>query len=594
MADAVAALRLPPLREDIRLLPGPSTLEGAPTWTLHDPAAHRFLRIGWAEFEILSRWGLGDAQAVSRSISAETMLTVSPADVLEVGRFCEKADLLWSGGEAGAGRLLAQLAARRVSAAKWLLKNYLFLRIRLLDPDRLLSALLPWVAWAFHPLFPLGLLLAAGGGLYLVGRQWERFTHTLSWAFTLEGAAVAALALSLTKVAHEMGHGLAAKRFGCRVPAMGVALLVLWPVLWTDVTDAWKLTDRRQRLSIDAAGMAAEIILAVAASLLWAVLPDGPGRSAMFLLAGSTWLLTLAVNLNPLMRYDGYFLLSDLLDEPNLQDRSFALARWWLRERLFGFGDAPPENPRPGRRNLLVAYALAVWVYRFFLFLGIALLVYHLAFKLLGLFLMAVEIGWFILRPIWAELGVWRLRRADVRWKRNTVVFAAFGTVLLLALLLPWYGHVSAPALLRPERQTTLYTAQPGQVVQVAGEGQVVAEGTPLFVLQSPDLEFRRRKAEAQIEGLRNHLAGLSFAGRMAEESEVAWQELGKAVAELGDVAAAMDVLAVRAPFAGVVADVPTPCASAPGWGSTSRWGSFWTRHRRWSRPMWRNPIWAG
>lgn len=557
MADALGALRLPPLREDIRLLPGPATAEGAPTWTLHDPAAHRFLRIGWTEFEILSRWALGDPAAVARAVSHETMLTASADDVLDVARFCEKAGLLWPGGEQGTARLAAQLTARRVSAAKWLLKNYLFLRVRLLDPDRMLAALLPWVAWAFHSLFPLGLLLAAAMGLFLVSRQWERFTHTLSWAFTLEGAAATAAALCLSKVAHEMGHGLAAKRFGCRVPAMGVALLVLWPVLWTDVTDAWKLNDRKQRLVIDAAGMAAEVIVAVLASLAWGLLPDGPARSALFLLAGSTWLLTLAVNLNPLMRFDGYFLLSDLLDEPNLQDRSFALARWRLREWLFGFGDAPPERPRAGRGNLLVAYGLAVWVYRFFLFMGIALLVYHFAFKLLGLFLMSVEIGWFILRPVAAELAAWRKRRADMRWNRNTRITAALAVLLLLVLLLPWHGHVSAPALLRPERQTVLYTAQPGQLAQSAREGQAVGEGETLFAFQSPDLDFRRRKAEAEIEGLRARLAGLSFDGRSAEEVVVAWQELGKAVADLGDVDAHMEALTIRAPFSGVVKDVP-------------------------------------
>ncbi len=557
MADALTLARLPFLREDLRLLPGPSTAEGRPTWTLHDPAAHRFFRIGWAEFEILSRWNLGDATAIARAVSGQTTLRVSPTEVLDMGRFCENAGLIRAEGEQGASRLSAALASRRMSAAKWLLKNYLFLRLRLVNPDRLLAALQPWVAWAFHPAFPVMLLALAALGLFLVGRQWEGFTHTLSWAFTAEGALATVLALSASKFAHELGHGLAAKRFGCRVPAMGVALLVLWPVLWTDVTDSWRLTDRRQRLMIDAAGMTAEVIVAVVASLLWAVLPDGPLRSAVFLLAGSVWLLTLAVNLNPLMRFDGYFLLSDLLDEPNLQDRSFALGRWWLRERLFGFGDGPPEGLPSGRRHLLVAYALAVWVYRFFLFLGIALVVYHLAFKLLGLFLMMVEIGWFILRPIALELKVWRQRRGDLRWNRNMMVSATIGTLLVLAALLPWSGSVSAPALLRPERQSVLYTAQPGQLSQMPREGQAVVAGETLFVLQSPELGFRRRRAEAEIEGLRKHLAGLSFDTQSAGEVQVAWEELGKAVADLRDSVAAGDALSTRAVFAGVVVDIP-------------------------------------
>lgn len=558
MAVPVEALRLPPLREDLRLLPGAASHDGAPTWTLHDPASHRFMRVGWMEFEILSRWGLGDVMAVAEAVTRETTLTVSPIEVLEVLAFADRAGLLWVSGPQGAARLQASLDARRMSAAKWLLKNYLFLRVRLIDPDRMLTAMLRRVGWAFTSAFPLILVALALLGLYLVGRQWEAFLHTLPWMFTLEGALLAGLALTLSKVAHELGHGLAARRFGCRVPAMGVALLVLWPVLWTDVTDAWKLTDRRQRLVIDAAGMAAEIALAALASIAWVLLPSGAARSAAFVLASSTWLLTLAVNLNPLMRFDGYFLLADLLDEPNLQDRAFAMGRWWLRERLFALGDPAPETLAPTRRTIFITYALATWIYRFFLFLGIALLVYHFAFKLLGIFLMAVEIGWFIARPITAELAEWRRRLGDMRWNSATRLTATLAALAVLLLVLPWRGQATAPALLRPERQTTLYTAQAGQLAQLTPEGGRVAAGEALFTLVSPDIEARRRKAEAEATGLHRRLAGLSFDNRASDSVELAWQTFDKAVAEWRDLSAQSDALVVRAPFAGVVVDLPT------------------------------------
>lgn len=554
MADA---LSLPPLREDLRLLAGPSTAHGAPSWTLYDQATHRFFRIGWSEFEILSRWGLDNPDAIAHAVSEQTTLDVSTSDVLAVVRFCEDAGVTRAEGEKGLKRRAAVLAGGRVSAAKWLLKNYLFLRIRLVDPDCVLGALAHRMGWAFHPAFPAVLGLLAALGLYLIGREWERFTHTLSWAFTLEGALVAGVALSLAKVAHEVGHGLAAKHFGCRVPAMGVALMVLWPVLWTDVTDAWKLIDRRKRLVIDAAGMVAEITVAVAASLVWTVLPDGPVRAAVFLLAGTTWILTLAVNLNPLMRFDGYFLLADLLDEPNLQDRSFALARWWLRERLFGLGDPAPENLPGSRRSLLVTYALATWIYRFFLFLGIALLVYHLAFKALGLFLMGVEIAWFILRPISSEISAWRKRRSDMRWNRNLAVTASLAALAVMASLVPWSGSLTIPALMRPERQTPLYTVAAGRLSALSQEGQAVEEGASLFVLEAPEVEYRRRRAQAEIDGLRGHLAGLAFDGTGAADLTVVWEELGKAVAERNDADAAIRTLTTRAAFAGKVVDVP-------------------------------------
>src|SRR5690606_37041899 len=137
--------------------------------------------------------------------------------------------------------------------------------------------------------------------------------------------------------------------------------------------EAWKLDSRRKRFAIGAAGIAAELILAVLATLAWTMLPDGPFRAAAFVLATSTWILTILINASPFTRFDGYFLLADWLNLPNLHARSFALARWWLRETLFGFGDAPPEDFAPARRRRLVMLALFTWLYRLILFIAIAL-----------------------------------------------------------------------------------------------------------------------------------------------------------------------------------------------------------------------------
>ena len=115
------------------------------------------------------------------------------------------------------------------------------------------------------------------------------------------------------------------------------------------------------------------------------------------------------------MRFDGYFLLSDALNLPNLHERSFALGRWWLRERLFGFQEPMPELQPRGRHAFLIGFAFATWLYRLVLFVGIALLVYHLFFKALGLLMMAVELGWFIAMPMTRELKQWWLRREALR-----------------------------------------------------------------------------------------------------------------------------------------------------------------------------------
>lgn len=331
--------------------------------------------------------------------------------MLDVLRFAQHGRLLQAIGPTAAKLMAAEAEARRLSPGMWLLKNYLFIRVRLIDPDRLLGHAAEMLGSVFTPAFPIVMLCLAVLGFYLIGRQWDTYTHAFLPLLSLEGAAEVSTAMVFVKAIHEFGHGLVAKRLGCRVPGMGVAMLVLWPL--------------------------AELVVAVLASLAWSVLPDGPARQAAFLLSGSTCLITVAVNINPLMRFDGYFLMSDWLEEPNLQERSFALARWRLRELLFGFRDPPPEVVPPARRHLLIGYALACWTYRFGLFLGIALLVYRLAFKLLGIFLMMVEVGWFLARPIVAELAIWPRRLHAGGMTRRAGVTVALLALFIAGMVLP-------------------------------------------------------------------------------------------------------------------------------------------------------------
>ena len=270
------------------LAPGAPEPGGSPTWTIYDPAMHRYVRIGWAEFEMLSRWTLLDPAAIADAVTAETTLLLSPGEVEAMAAFAVRAGLIQPTGAAESGLLAARRRASRHGAGAWLLHNYLFLRLRLVDPDRFLAGLLPWVGWLFGRGPARALAAAAARVLFLIGRQWDTYRSGLAELLSLQGLFEIALALAASKLLHELGHGLAAKKLGCRVPAMGVAFLVLAPVLWTDVTDAWKLRRRRDRLVIDAAGVLAEVALATAASLAWALLPDGPARSAALVLSGST------------------------------------------------------------------------------------------------------------------------------------------------------------------------------------------------------------------------------------------------------------------------------------------------------------------
>ena len=254
--------------------------------------------------------------------------------------------------EPGAARMLLDAkAGSKTHWASWLLHRYLFFRVPLVKPQRFLSIVEPLLAPVYSPIGRGVLLVLVLAGIYLVGRQWDAFVATFAAFGTWEGKAMLVAAILVSKILHELGHAVTLHRHGGRVPTMGVAFLVLFPVLYTDTSDCWRLRGRDARLAVGAGGILAELSLAAIALFLWSFAPEGAMRAALFVLAGTVWIGTLAINLNPFLRFDGYYLLSDWLDVANLQDRAFALARWRMREFLFGLGLPAPEAFSLGARH---------------------------------------------------------------------------------------------------------------------------------------------------------------------------------------------------------------------------------------------------
>lgn len=505
MDRLVSAAALPmPLREDLRLHASSPEADGAPTWSIQDPLSNRFYRIGWFEFECLLRLP-GDAAAIADDISRTTPLAADQDMVEGFVRFLEQHHLLRPGNEAlrGFARDARQLSWRNW---QWWLHHYLFIRVPLVKPDRFLSRCLPWV----RPLVSLPALLVIlfSGvlGLLLVARQWDEFTHALSDSFSPAGIAAFALALIVSKLCHELGHALVATRYGVRVAHMGVALVVLWPMLYTDTSESWRLRLSRQRLAVSSAGIVVEMALAGLATLAWALAPDGVFRQAMLYLATTGWLLTLALNASPFMRFDGYFILSDLLDFPNLHERAGLLARAWLRQVLFGAMTPDQENLSSGQRRALIAFALLTWLYRFTLFLGIAVAVYLFFFKALGLFLFAVEIAWFVVMPVWKEITTWRQLWPAVNRSRRHRLGLIVGVVFLL-LAFPWSFDVKAPAFAISEHRQQVFAPMPATLnsLRVAGR---VAKGEVLAQFSVPELAHRERRAVSSIQALNQRLVG--------------------------------------------------------------------------------------
>ena len=545
------------LREELALFSGPRTTHGAPTWTLYDPTTHRYFRLGNLELECLQRWHLANAEHIAEAITHDTPLVAHVADIESFGQFLAAHQLIKPHGAEGLTRLAKQHQATRPGFWVWLLHNYLFMRIPVLHPDAFLKRLNPWLNFLFHPRFAGFIVTIALLAGYLVAQQWHTFSHAFLYVFTPEGMIATAAMLSLSKLTHESGHAIAASHYGCRVPTMGIALLMGLPVLWTDVTDAWRLPNRSQRLLIDAAGMLAELALAATATLVWVLLPDGAMRSGMYLLASTAWLITLTINLNPFMRFDGYYLLSDYLDIANLQDRSFALARWHLREQLFTFKLPPPEHWSRQQSRLLISYAYSVWLYRLVLFAGIAWAVYHFFFKALGLGLFAVEIGWFIVRPVAKEIAVWRDLLASLKTPLKPHWTWLIPVLAFSILFIPWQTQLSVQGLLRAEAELTLFSPQAAQVKRVSvQEGDTVNAGQVLVELSSPDLTFKIQDARRRLAQLDEQLSAHSVELTLARHNAMDLNALHSTLAELKGLTDGQDKLTIRASFAGRIRDL--------------------------------------
>ncbi len=556
-SEAKPAL-LPALREDLRLYPGPITADGSPTWRIHDPVRNRFFEIGWLEFQLLSRWVPHEPAAeLISAVVAETPITPEPEEVEALVKFLVDNHLA----KPGINGALQQLKAKWLAGDKpWhteLLHNYLFFRVPLFKPDRFLERTLPYVRFMFTRRFAIFLAVLALVDLHLIFRQWDEVTHSFLYFFNFEGLFYYALAATFAKVIHELGHAYSAKHFGLRVPTMGAAFLVMWPVLYTDTGESWKLTQPRERFVISAAGMGSELALALFATLAWAIAGDGPMKSMFFLLATTTWITTVAINISPFMRFDGYFLLSDALDIPNLHERAGALAKRWVRSTFFALEQPDPEPTFSAKlKRRLIAFALITWLYRFTVFITIALVVYHSFFKLLGIMLMMVEIVWFIARPVAVELAYVWSQRAKVR-----VMVRSFLILLVIAALGIWMfpvaTEVEAPALIHSEREYTIYAPFPARLEEVlVRPGQTVEADTIVARLDAPELRDRAIRAAMQARAYAAELARAPASTLQQERIRVLERQLSEAVAQYRGAVADMQRLELRASIAGVVRDL--------------------------------------
>lgn len=546
------AMPLPGLRQDLHVRRVGSFRDGSPRYRIHDPLRNRYFELGMLDLEVLAQWRGGDnAPTVANRAGKQLGTPVEPGEVLALRDFLVRHQLIDAGGGPNFTALRGMWHRTRPPWLTWLLHHYLFFRIPLARPDAWLLRMLPAARMLVSPM-ALGLLLMlAIVTPVLLAREWDEYKHSFAGLLTFDGILASAIAAFVAKILHELGHAFVARHHGARVPVMGVAFLVLWPVLYTDTSDSWKLEDSKARLRIAAAGVATELCVALVCLFLWTLAPPGGLRSALFFLSTTSVLITLSINASPFMRLDGYFVLSDALDFPNLHERSSAMARWWLRKQLWGLRRAPPERHGRGFDAFLVAFALATWIYRAAVFVGVALLVYFAFFKVLGILLMLVELGWFIAKPVWSEASALWMMRGELKPRWGRLAFLA--------------------ALLMAREESRIYAPVPAQIEAMrVRPGQEVAAGDVLLELNAPDLVYRSKANGARIERAEGELARIPASDRQRDRSLVLQEELAQAMAEQQAISAELGLLTIRAGHGGHIADMPSDVA--PGrWISPRR-----------------------
>ncbi len=357
------------LRPD--LVVQPQFYEGMTHYVVKDPIALKYFRFKQEEYFLLQQFdGKQNLQEVKRIFERKYRpQTISVDDLIRFASQLHEAGIAQIDTQEQGKVLIERRRKNRLKRVWQFAANILYLKIPIIDPERLLTRMYPFFRWIFTTWFiaaSVGLMIAA---LTLVISQWTTFQAKLpefQSFFNWRTIVYFWCSLAVVKVIHEFGHGLTAKHFGGEVHEMGMLFLVLTPALYCDVTDSWLLPSKWKRIWISAAGIYVECFLASIATFVWWNTEQGLLNSLMLATMFICSVNTILFNANPLLRYDGYYVMADWLEIPNLRIKSTQFFSYAFQEKVLGL-EVPVQSYMPrSRRTLFVTYAIASYLYRWF------------------------------------------------------------------------------------------------------------------------------------------------------------------------------------------------------------------------------------
>jgi putative peptide zinc metalloprotease protein len=495
-------------------------MRGRLLWVVKDPVAMRYYQLRDEEYFVLK---LLDGRTSSDEIQSRFEQRFAPRQLepVRLQAFLARLHREGMAVSQAAGQGVELLERRRkITRQAWFetLSNVLALRFRGVDPQRFLNRLAPACRWIFSRWFFAASLMFMAAALALVIVHLDTLRQRLPDFHAFFGAhnlLWLAAAVALAKVLHELGHALTCRRFGGECHEIGIMLLVFTPCLYCNVSDAWMMTNKWRRIAVGAAGIWVEMMLASAATFIWWW--TGPGLlnglclDLMFVCSVSTVLF----NGNPLLRYDGYYILSDLVEVPNLQEQAGRVVRRWWVHWAFGV-ETPTDRLAPDEgQGWLALYAIASTVYRLFVVVAI-LWFLERVLKPYGLELVAHVAGLFVIGglvavPLVRALRwVWERQRSEpLSWGRFFVRggLVVLGMGVLASIPLP--RRLTAPALLEPSGAARVYVTVPGTLVDAAEAGQPIRAGEPIARLQNLELEMELTRLQGQRDRQALHIKNL-------------------------------------------------------------------------------------
>lgn len=431
-----------------------------------------------------------------------------------------------------------QRRSRQVRA-KWLqsIGNPVALRIPLWDPQRFIERSWPYVRWAFGPLGLLLWLAVVGGALLLLPQHWAELSGNLAdRVLALENLLVLWLSYPVVKFCHEMGHAWAVRRGEGEVHEMGLMFLVFAPIPYVDASASAVFRDKWARIGVASAGILVELFLAALALFVWVAVEPGAIRAIAFNVMLIGGVSTIAFNANPLLRYDGYYMLADFLEIPNLAQRSNRYLAYLVKRYVFGAEQAQSPGYQHGERLWMLFYAPVAWCYRLFVMLSIALFVagkYFFVGVILALWASAMMLVWPAAKGI-----AFVLRNAELdRYRRRAVLstLATVGVLGLFATLVPLPYWTNAEGVVWVPPNAEVRSGSSGFVAGVlVPPGAAVASGDALIVLDDADLDAELEVRRARVEQLTVRHALQRFDDRL--QSEITRQELEAERAALAHV----------------------------------------------------------